>query len=298
MNRVKIWILNHRIIFLIITVAGLAVATYYIATCCGLANEILKISIALFALSLSTLLVLSMYKIYDIQKQLDKRFIDWFLDNRKCSLLGAGILGLVFAFATYYVATCFCLTNDILKSSITILALGLPTFFILWMFRTHDVQEQLKKAEEQLKKTEESTNNNTFFECARLLAAEPPLSKKIALIQLAYLRRETSFDKEKIDSTTKNISLNGQDLSFAQLRGINLSGALLINTSFREADLRGVNFRKAKELNVNKFYKAKYDDETDFTGTSLDGKDVPRDKAGMEYIPDEEDSENKSESDR
>ena len=292
MNKVKIWILNHRIIFLIITVAigiGLAFATYYIATCFCLDNERLKISPPLLALvipillalSLPTLLTLSMYKIYDTQKQLDKRFIDWFIDNRKCSLLGAGVLGIGLAIIAYMAAGCLC--NKILQSSITILALGLPTFFILWLFRTHDVQEQLKK-------TEENTNNNTFFECARLLKTEDPskpegirdidsLPKKIALEQLAYLKRKTSFDKKKIDLLTRNLSLKSKEFSHAQLRGLDLSGANLQATSLANADLRGVNFKDAK-LHEDQFKKAKYDDETDFTGTSLESEEA-RDEAGM-----------------
>ena len=348
MNKVKNWILNHRIIFLIITVAigiGLAFATYYIATCFCLDDERLKISPSLstlvipilLALSLPTLLTLLMYKIYDIQKQLDKRVIDWFVDNRKCSLLGAGVLGIGLAIIAYMAAGCLC--NEILQSSITILALGLPTFFILWLFRTHDVQEQLKKAEEQLKKTEENTNNSTFFECARLLATkdspdedriENSIPKKIALEQLTYLKRKTSFDKERIDLLTKNRSLCNKEFSHAQLRGLDLSGAELINTSLsgtdlrdakligadlriirrdhgqplqsdlsnadlRNADLSDANLTGAKLTRI-KVEGTIYNDKTKFEGTWLNDEEA-RKAAGMIYQPNEEDPENKSETD-
>ena len=177
------------------------------------------------------------------------RFIDWIVNHRKWSLLGAGVLGLALATGVYIAAGYLC--NKIFQSSITLLFLGLPTFFTLWVFRTHDVQEQLKKAEEQLKRTEENTNNNTFFECARLLTAEgqdrnqteDSLLKKIALEQLAYLRRETSFDREKVDILIKNISLEKKHLNYAQLCSINLSGMNLTGIHLDKADLSNADLR-------------------------------------------------------
>ena len=266
------------------------------------------------------------------------RFIDRILNDRIKSLIWAGVLGILLAIIAYIAAGYLC--NKILQSSITLLFLGLPTFFALWVFRTHDVQEQLKKAEEQLKRTEENTNNSAFFECARLLATkdspkdpnenvfEDPdkkrikdsLPKKIALEQLAYLRRKTSFDKKKIDLLTKDLSLSDKEFSHAQLRGLDLSGADLRGTTLINADLSGAQLIDAdlrilrlersplqshlsttdlshanlKDANLfgTKLEGCLYNSKTIFTGTVLDSEEV-REAAGMIYQPDGEDPKNK-----
>ena len=177
------------------------------------------------------------------------------VNHRRCSLLRAGILGVLSAFFIYYFF--FGLKHDILRSSITILFLGLPTFYVLWRFRTHDVQEQIAK-------TEENTNNSTFFECARMLAEEKPpehdsLSKKTALEQLAYLKRETCFDKNRIDSLTRGLHLSGEIFEFARFNGLDLSMANLNKAKLAHADLTGANLTGAKLSNV------------DLTGANLTG---------------------------
>ena len=257
MNKVKIWIFKcWKNSLFKASVLGLvfAVTTYYIATRCGLANEILKISIALLTLGLP-FFFLWIFRIYNTRKQLNERVIEWILNDRIKSLFWAGVLGIGLAIIAYIAADCSC--NKIFQSSITLLFLGLPTFFTLWVFRTHDVQEQLDKAEKQLdkaekqiKKTEENTNNNTFFECVRMLMFEAPpesdekdriknsFHKKVALEQLAYLKRETGFDKKRIDLLTKSLSsLNTTELNYARLSGINLSDMNLIGISLIDADL-------------------------------------------------------------
>ena len=172
------------------------------------------------------------------------------VNHRRCSLLRAGILGVLSAFFIYYFF--FGLKHDILRSSITILFLGLPTFYVLWVFRTRDVQEQIDK-------TEENTNNSTFFECARMLAegktAEErleekesvqynyeSLSKKTALEQLAYLRRETGFDKKRIDSLTRGLHLSSEIFEFARFNGLDLSKADLSRAKLNEAILIDAEF--------------------------------------------------------
>ena len=193
---------------------------------------------------------------------------DKFLKYRKLSLLGAGILGLGLATGVLilinksssnsctvlYEIVTFIKTYEVLVSSITILTLGLPTFFTLWLFRTHD--------------THENINNSTFFECARLLATKDPdeykeenrikdsLPNKIALEQLVYLKRETSFDKKKIDLLTRNLSLGNKEFNYAQLSGINLYStdlkkAILFNADLRNADLRFAKLRDAELITAD-----------------------------------------------
>ena len=242
-NRVKYYISEYLKNFLIGAVAiGLLLAFFTYTTVVDgltLEEQILRINKTLLVFSLPILSVILVYG-----------FISFILKYRKWSLLGSGVLGLVLATnvlilinnsgsdsctALYEIVT-FIKGHQVLVSSITILALGLPTFFTLWLFRTHDTQENI--------------NNSTFVECTRILMAEDSakyteenrikdsLPKKIALEQLAHLRLETGFDKKKIDILTKGLFLNDKEFSYAQLRGINLSSAKLIETSLAYADLR------------------------------------------------------------
>ena len=141
------------------------------------------------------------------------------------------------------------LHNGILHNSITILFLGFPTFYVLWVFRTGDVQKQIVK-------TEENTNNSTFFECARMLtevkSAEgkptkyDSLSKKIALEQLVYLKIEIGFDKKRIDSLTRGLDLRDKNFNFARFNDLDLSKADLSRAKLNEADLSGAELNEAK----------------------------------------------------
>ena len=217
----------------------------------------------------------------------------WVLKNRTYSLLVASLLGVVLAIAAYHCFDGLCTT--VLHSSLTILALGLPTFFILWLFRTRDVQENI--------------NNSTFFECARMLVEttqqggegeKKSLSAKIALEQLAYLRKENSFNKEKIDLLTQGLNLTRLDLKHAYLGGLNLSRADLSNAHLEVADLSGTKlsgtdlsgaYLQGANLSnfiddvkdKNKWNSATYNNETKFDGTWLAGKEA-RDKANMEAM--------------
>ena len=132
-------------------------------------------------------------------------FVQWFLRHqevqwiRRCiSLVLAGLIGIALVYAVYPSFEGLKEDNPTLRSSLAILVLGLPTFFTLWLLRTHDVQRQINK-------TKESINNSTLFESVKMLTEKYPegytkensLSAKIALEQLAYLRREPGFDKER-----------------------------------------------------------------------------------------------------
>ena len=214
-----------------------------------------------------------------------EKYKPWIIKNRTYSLGWAGLIGIVLAIVIYW--SFFLLEHSVLRSSLTILALGLPTFFILWLFRTYDVQRQIDK-------TEENTNNSTFFECARMLIERypkenteknPPLIEttlsplpdeigipphilekslptRIALEQLAYLRRGNRFDKRKIDFVTWELKLGKMRLEGARLSGLN----------FTRADLRGVRLRFADLTNVN--LTSSLLDEADLGGADLRGANL------------------------
>ena len=213
------------------------------------------------------------------------------VNHRRCSLLRAGILGVLFALVIYYFSRE--LNNKTLQSSITILALGLPTFYILWKFRTHDVQRQIDKVQKQIAKTEENTNNSTFFECARMLtevkSAEgkptkyDSLSKKIALEQLVYLKIEIGFDKKRIDSLTRGLDLGGKNFNLARFSGLDLSKADLSGANLSGADLSRADLSEAKLKFVADLSRAKLSEailidaelsEANLTGAKLDGAEL------------------------
>ena len=235
-------------------------------------------------------------KIESIKYDRLEKIKPWVLKNRTYSLVLAGILGIVLAYCVYNFFSNICdINKTVLHSSLTILALGLPTFFMLWLFRTRDVQENI--------------NNSTFFECARMLVEatqqggegeKKSLSTKIALEQLAYLRKENSFNKEKIDLLTQGLNLTSQDLKYAYLGGLNLSRADLSNAYLEEADLSGTKLSGTdlegaylQGTNLSNFFDdvkdknkwnfATYNSETKFDGTWLAGKEA-RDEANMEAM--------------
>jgi len=192
--------------------------------------------------------------------------------DREISLLIAGILGVMLALLGYCLFAYCGLNGTPLQANITLLFLGLPTFFVLWIFRTHDVQRQLDK-------TQESIDNSSFLECARMLLEDESSSKKTALSQLAYLKEQTEFNKSRIDFMTKRLYISSEcskqsklsdkqyELSYARLYGLDLSEAKLFNVDLTGADLHGTILNNA-ELRKASLRKA------NLRGTSLQEADL------------------------
>ena len=148
-------------------------------------------------------------------------------------------------------------------------------------------------------------NNSTLFESVKMLTEkyqeeytkENSLSAKIALEQLAYLRREPGFDKERIDLIIQGLSLKEIYLAGAYLSGLNLSRANLSDAHLEEADLSGTNLsgtdlRRTHLQGTNlsnsvddvkdkrKWNFATYNNESNFDGTWLESIEA-RGEAGM-----------------
>ena len=147
-----------------------------------------------------------------------------------------------------------------------------PALFLLWVFRTYDVQKQ-----------QENSNSNLLFQYGCMLADKEPTSQRIALEQLADMRRDHSFDKNKIDMFTRRLVLKEKDFIGIKLNGINLSSAVLEKTylgwAYMEdtilmgANLNGANLEHAQLkgsdlrysiLNNAKLKGAKYSKATQF----------------------------------
>ena len=227
-----------------------------------------------------------------MMKQTLKKFQDRVLNYRKSSLSAAGVLGLMPAAAVYHLIDYLGLNGGVLQGNLTVLFLGLPIFFTLWLFRTHDVQRQIDKTQGQIDKTQENTNNSSFFECARMLTTEDSLSKKVALEQLVYLKNETKFDKKRIDCLTRNINLRDKNLRNTRLTNLHFFKVILIktdltNANLEQVDLRNTDLRDAilerAILTGAKLKGATYNSKTNFQGTYLESREA-RDKAGMECV--------------
>ena len=191
--------------------------------------------------------------------------MDFFVKHRITSLFLAAGLGIVLFGCIYYLlewcdfSKSFLGDNeyaDLTRNSLSLLFLGLPTFFILWVFRTHDVREQI--------------DNNIFFECVRLLASgEKEISTKVALGQLMYLRRKNPSYKKRIDSHTRGIPLKKANLYFAQLYDINLLKTDLTGVDLTNANLSGANLTRANLTDTNLH-------DTNLAGAKLYGTDLKK----------------------
>ena len=157
---------------------------------------------------------------------------NWILEHRKTSLFLAAGLGVILTnYIRPFVMSCiFSIKNSSVEAAYMHgLFLGLPVFFLLWFFRTHDTQENL--------------NANTFFNALNLLSQ--PSSKRYGMIQLIYLRNKKKVFKDRIDRSTKGANLQKSDLSGLNLEEFNLSHANLQQVQLQRTNLKGANLQKA-----------------------------------------------------
>ena len=243
----------------------------------NISNPFKKFLLILALSSLSFFLLLS--PIPSIKKY-EKEIGQYFLNNRGfglsiCAILG---LGLFFDFHLLFFFLEYILSYDIipeeLQNHLSILLLGLPTFFLLWFFRTSDTRENL--------------NTNNFYGALNLLANDITTdikadstkiedikadstkiediksdSTKIediksdsyqkirqGFIQIMHLRQNAKEYEKRIDLSTKEINLSGIILEDLNCRGADLQGATLIRTNFCNANLQDTKLIGAKLQNA------------------------------------------------
>ena len=119
-----------------------------------------------------------------------------------------------------------------IEKNFTLLILGLPTFFLLWIFRTLDTKENL--------------NSNSFFGALDLIAGNEN-QKRYGLITLIDLKKKNVY-KDKINSILQNMDVVGANfsklnLSNADLSGVNFQKSNLRGAKLQEADLQGANLQ-------------------------------------------------------
>ena len=82
-------------------------------------------------------------------------------------------------------------------SSLQLLLLGLPTFALLWYFRTNDTREQVDKSTEQIDKSTEQINQGQLFEGLKNLTDDDALKIEVGTQQLIILSKSVpSYDEQ------------------------------------------------------------------------------------------------------
>ena len=171
-----------------------------------------------------------------------KAMLSWIKEGWKKSrpqrfwfLVSGAILGLVL-FCLFYLWVFPCFFDDFkngknnIANSILLLILSLPVLTILWIYRTYDTQEQIKKAQEQI-------NLSILSKGLDLITSEDVKNKINGLSLLLNLKKRQVF-QEQIEFAISNIDFRGENLS-----GLNLSGLDLSGIDFTEAFMVGVNLK-------------------------------------------------------
>ena len=200
------------------------------------------------------------------------------LDNRLWFLIGAAFIGI--ALVIFWVKWNGCLpfisfnlketigikeeTKGLgVDSSLITLLLVLPTLLFLWIFRTHDIREQIEKAESQINKTQINTLSSILTHALDMITSNDFKRRSMSLIQLAQLKRQTQDFDAQIDLATRGLDLSvdlSEDASLSKYTPLSkvtpaeYKKSPLILSSLENMDLRGANLRGANLSIANLSY--------------------------------------------
>ena len=172
------------------------------------------------------------------------------IEHRKTSLLLFGLCGLGLAILAYCYLPCVLLSTEYrLKTSLVMLILALPTVFLIWVFRTHDIQEQIQEARK-------SNQFNNFANALKLFVEKENIeANSIGLKLLMEIKHQELYGRQidyggQIDLATRNKNLQGAklqraDLQKADLQRADLQKADLQKADLQEADLQGAFLQRA-----------------------------------------------------
>ena len=139
--------------------------------------------------------------------------------------------------------------------SLILLALSLPVFVALWVFRTYDTRQQIEKAQDQIaatgKSAETNTRDNLLSTGLALIASDNVAARCIGLVQLALVRRESPALEEQIDASTQDLTLYEEEKAESDEAVIKLRGAMLENMNLRGANMKGAHLEEAYLSGVN-----------------------------------------------
>ena len=171
----------------------------------------------------------------------------WFFNNRITYLLIFALLGFIAA-VTFYKHSYFLLgavdltANERLNNSLFLIILSLPTLFVLWLYRTHDVKQQIEQSAEQI-------NLSMLHKATDMVADKDPTRKSVGLKQLDQIKKNGLFlDEINIlikSSIGKEVNLVGAYLEGVDLEGVDLEKANLQNANLQNANLAEVNLQNA-----------------------------------------------------
>ena len=195
-----------------------------------------------------------------------RRFRDVVLKRRLRYLILGGLCGIVLVFF-YFCVTGIISIDNIIKfnfleqvktvsffnTHFPLLLISLPVALLLWLFRTHDIREQLKKTQKQIEKTQENINFNVFANAQKMVAAierdnnnkkteKTLINQALGLLKILDLQRQGLFLKE-IGIIIRKIDFSGIDLKNQDLQGADLEKANLQYANLEDADLEGANLR-------------------------------------------------------
>ena len=223
----------------------------------------------------------------------------WFFNNRITYLLIFALLGFIAA-VTFYKHSYFLLgavdltANERLNNSLFLIILSLPTLFVLWLYRTHDVKQQIEQSAEQI-------NLSMLHKATDMVADKDPTRKSVGLKQLDQIKKNGLFldeinilikssigkevnlektnlegiDFEGVNLTKANlqeVNLQGVNLTEANLEGANLQGAKLQGAKLQEVNLQEVNLQEVNLKGVN--LKGVNLTEANLTGANLTGANL------------------------
>ena len=236
---VKRWILRHRFLWLII---GVAVGVVL----CGLSLLFFNANYRFMSLVASVLLVfILLWRLssHDTRAQMLIMVAkQWILAHR---LIGAAFGIVFFCFLVIF----FLGTDSRFTNSIALLALALPVFTLLWLFRTHDTREQINQA--------------AYFKGSDNLASNELLKTVIGVRQLVELRKlTTEYDRSMVIAFEKFFQLrqksdqgeasdqakeSGQSIDYTQIdfSDIYLHGARLKKANLQALKLNGADLSSA-----------------------------------------------------
>ncbi len=145
-----------------------------------------------------------------------RKYLPCVLKHRFIALVIPTIVGIaIFGLFAYFQILCYLflfLTNERIITNLLIVTLSVPTFLILWVFRTHDTKKQLNKAQENIKQQD-------FHDALNMLADDKLISQGIAMqrlikiseknpeyndtIKLAFIQRMKAINKEVKEVATE-----------------------------------------------------------------------------------------------
>ncbi len=163
------------------------------------------------------------------------------LQYRLSWLCGMAVVGIIIAICFYKWGACVLglSTDDWITKNLTLLILSLPVLVLLWYFRTHDVKQQIEKAQSNINVSLLNNGINLL-----LNVEDTGRNKRAAgLILLAQLRQQDEQLHPQIDAITQGIALKEVKLRNAKLQGINLQDANLRGVNLQCANLRGADLR-------------------------------------------------------